>query len=129
MWEAIADYGFDLQWRKGLCEMTPNPPGAPTPGTKVHEVVKNSGREYIADTEVTEVEAGVSYRFAGEGTIGQLSGGRAVRPDGRNGAVFTYTIELLPQGGMRFLRPLLGRVVRSGLRKDLQRLKGILEER
>ena len=72
-------------------------------------MVRSSGREYVADTEVTEVDPGVSYRFAGSGTIGGLQGGRAVRAaEARTAAVFTYTIELRPTGGMRLkLRALL----------------------
>ena len=128
VWEAIADYAFDLEWRKGLREMTPDPPGPPTSGTRVHEVVRTSGRDYVADTEVTALDPGVSYRFAGTGTIGGLSGGRAVRADAPGtGAVFTYTIELQPKGSMRLLGPLLGALVRSGLKKDLQKLKTLLE--
>ena len=75
-----------------------------------------------------DVEPGASYRFAGRGTIGGLSGGRAVRPDpsGR-GAVFTYAIDLQPRGGMRLLAPVLGPIVRSGLRKDLEKLRSLLE--
>jgi len=130
VWDAIADYGFDLEWRKGLREMTPDPPGPPASGTRVHEVVRTSGRDYVADTVVTDVDPGVSYRFEGAGTIGGLSGGRAVRADGPGtGAVFTYTVELQPKGGMRLLRPLLGSMVRSGLKKDLHKLKAILESR
>jgi hypothetical protein len=130
VWDAIADYAFDLQWRNGLREMAPDPPGGPSPGTRVHEVVNSSGRDYVADTVVTDLDPGVSYRFAGSGTIGGLSGGRAVRADGSGGgAVFTYTIELEPKGGMRLLRPVLGRFVRSGLKKDLLKLKALLEAR
>jgi carbon monoxide dehydrogenase subunit G len=129
VWNAIADYGFDREWRNGLLDMTPDPPGPPAPGTKVHEVVRSSGRDYVADTVVTELDPGVSYRFTGAGTIGPLEGGRAVRADAAGGgAVFTYTIELQPTGGMRLLGPLLGTIVRSGLKKDLQRLKGVLED-
>jgi hypothetical protein len=128
VWDAIADYAFDLRWRNGLREMTPDPPGGPEPGTKVHEVVRTSGRDYVADTVVTHIHPGVSYRFEGSGTIGGLSGGRAVRADEHGGrATFTYTIELRPDGAMRLLRPLLGALVRSGLKKDLQRLKSVLE--
>ena len=128
VWGAIADYGFDREWRNGLRDMTPDPPGPPELGTKVHEVVRSSGRDYVADTTVTEVDPGASYRFAGTGTIGVLEGGRAVRPDdGGTGAVFTYTIELQPTGGMRVLGPLLGPIVRSGLKKDLQKLRALLE--
>jgi len=90
VWDAIADYGFDIEWRKGLREMTPDPPGPPASGTKVHEVVRTSGRDYVADTVVTELDPGVSYRFEGAGTIGGLRGGRAVRADvPGTGAVFT----------------------------------------
>ena len=100
--------------------MTPDPPGPPALGTKVHEVVRSSGRDYVADCVVTELDPGVSYRFAGKGTIGGLEGGRAVRPDAAGGgAVFTYTIEMQPTGGMRLLSPVLGPMVRSGLKKDL----------
>jgi len=128
VWDAIANYAFDLEWRKGLREMTPDPPGPPAPGTKVHEVVRSSGRDYVADTVVSDVDPGVSYRFAGSGTIGGVSGGRAVRADqAGSGAVFTYTIQLEPKGGMRLLGPLLGLVVRSGLKKDLQKLRALLE--
>jgi hypothetical protein len=126
VWAAIADYSFDLQWRKGLTDMTPDPPGPPAVGTKVHEVVRTSGRDYVADTVVTDLDPGVSYRFSGSGTIGGLAGGRSVRAD-PDGAVFTYTIELGPKGGMRLLRPLLGPIVRSGLKRDLRQLKALLE--
>jgi hypothetical protein len=129
VWDAIADYGFDPEWRGGLREMTPDPPGAPVLGTKVHEVVRSSGRDYVADAVVTDLRPGASYRFAGSGTLGGLSGGRAVRPDAAGtGAVFSYAIDVEPRGGMRLLRPLLGPMVRSGLKKDLRRLKVLLED-
>lgn len=109
---------------EGLSEMTPDPPGPPLLGTKVHEVVRSSGRDYVADTVVTDLEPGVSCRFAGGGTIGGREGGRAVRPDvAGTGALFIYTIELKPTGGMRVLGP----IVRSGLKKDLQKLRALLE--
>jgi Polyketide cyclase / dehydrase and lipid transport len=127
VWDAIANYSFDLQWRNGLLEMTPEPPGPAALGSTVREVVRSSGREYIADTVVTEFDPGVSYRFEGSGTIDGLSGRRRVRPAEGSGAEFTYTIKLQPQGGMRLLRPILGYTVRSGLRKDLQNLKALLE--
>lgn len=47
--------------------MTPDPPGGPAVGTKVHEVVRTSGRDYAAGTVVTSLEPGVSYEFSGSG--------------------------------------------------------------
>jgi hypothetical protein len=43
------------------------------------------------------------------------------------GAVVTCLIQLQPAGVSRPVRPFLGRLVRSRLRKDLARLKGLLE--
>ncbi|MGH2918522.1 MAG: hypothetical protein ACRDLS_07995 [Solirubrobacteraceae bacterium] len=34
VWDAIADDALDLQWRKGLREMTSDPPGGPAMGTR-----------------------------------------------------------------------------------------------
>ena len=126
VWKAIADYSFDREWRSNLTEMAPDPPGGPEPGTKVREVVRTMGRDYVTNGVVTELDPGTSYRFSGDGTIGDVAGGRSVRPDG-NGAIFTYDIELTPTGGSRLLGPLLGPMVRSGLKKDLGRLKELLE--
>ena len=94
----------------------------------MHEVVRNSGKDYVADTVVSDVVPGRSYRFSGTGTIGHVGGGRRVEAGpGGGDATFTYSIELEPKGGMRLLRPVLGSMVRSGLKKDLQRLKALLE--
>lgn len=127
VWEAIADYSFDREWRKGLTDMTPDPPGGPEVGTRVHEVVSNSGREYVADTVVTALDPGTSYLFEGSGTIGGLRGRRAVISSGDAASVFTYEVELEPRGSMRLLRPVLGPMVRAGLKRDLQTLRGLLE--
>src|SRR5690349_14746186 len=130
VWDAIADYSFDLQWRKGLEEMQPDPPGGPEVGTMVHEVVRNAGQAYVADTVVTTLDPGVSYEFEGTGSIGGLRGRRTVVAGPAGGtSVFTYDIELEPEGGMRLFRPFLGMYVGSGLRKDLTTLKGLLEQR
>ena len=86
-WAAIADYSFDLQWRRGITEMSPDPPGPPEPGTRVHEVLKLAGRRFTTDSTVSEVDPGASYR----------------------------------------LGPLLVPLLRSGLQKDLKRLKALLE--
>jgi hypothetical protein len=43
------------------------------------------------------------------------------------GAVVTCVVELQPAGVSPLLRPFLGRIVRSGLREELARLKALLE--
>jgi len=128
VWSAVADYGRDVEWRKGLTDMTPDPPGPPAVGTKVHEVLKTGGRSYIADSTVTRVGAR-TYRFEGSGTLGRLAGSRTVvARESPSEALFTYEIEITPSGMNRLLRPIIARTARSGLRGDLGRLRELLEQ-
>jgi carbon monoxide dehydrogenase subunit G len=128
VWAAIADYSFDTEWRAGLEEMTPDPPGPPAVGTRVREVVKFSSRSFVTDAVVTELDPGVSYQFEGSGTSGGVRGGRRVgAEDGGDGATFTYAYELEPRRPLTALGPLLAPLLRSGLKKDLRRLKALLE--
>jgi hypothetical protein len=128
VWSVVADYGRDAEWRKGLTDMTPDPPGPPAVGTKVHEVLKTGGRSYVADSTVTQV-GGMTYRFEGSGTLGKLAGSRTVVAGASpSEAVFTYEIEITPSGMNRLLRPIIARTARSGLRGDLERLRELLEQ-
>lgn len=109
-----------------MSEMLPDPPGPPHNGTRVHEVLRPVGRTYFTDTVVSEVENGSSYRFSGIGTSGDVAGRRIVRPLGANRSSFTYEIELKLRGATRLVQPLVARIMRSSLRKDLMNLQGLL---
>lgn len=108
--------------------MTPDPAGRPQNGTRVREVLRSSGRSFVTNATVFDVEPGVGYRFSGRGTTGLVSGLRRVEAtESGEGSVFTYHVELHPTGFYRLLRPVLANALSSGLRKDLQRLKLRLE--
>ena len=127
VWDAIADYSFDLQWRLGITEMTPDPAGPPQEGTRIHEVLRSAGMNFVTDANVFDVDPGVGYRFTGTGTTGIVRGLRRVEPESEGCSRFTYQVELQPRRHYRALRPLLKAALGSGLRKDLQRLKEIME--
>jgi len=128
VWDVVSVYASDLRWRKGIVEMTPDVDGAPRIGTRVCEVLRLGGRSYTTNTTVTEVGPGLSYRFAGEGDSGEVRGGRSVRAGEADGsAVFTYDIELEPHAIPRPARPLLAWWLRRSLRRDLQRLRRLVE--
>jgi Polyketide cyclase / dehydrase and lipid transport len=128
VWDAIADYSFDLEWRLGIVEMSPEPAGPPQNGTRIREVLRSSGLTFVTNATVFDVDPGVSYRFSGSGTTGIVSGLRWVEPikSGEH-AVFTYRVELQPKRHYRLLRPVLKGALASGMRKDLRRLKSLLE--
>ena len=127
VWAVIADYDRDTEWRAGLSEMTPDPGGPPREGTRVHEVLRTGGRTYVTDTVVSDVEEGVSYRFSGSGTSGEVAGRRTVLPLDHARSSFTYEIDLTLRGANRLVQPLVARILRVGLRKDLTNLRRLVE--
>ena len=126
VWAVVSDYPTDTIWRKGITEMSADRSGPPSVGTKVHEVLELAGKTYVTDTAVTEVGPGLSYRFAGAGTSGVVRGGREVAPKGA-GSLFTYHVEVEPTEMPRAMRPILGWWLRRSMRKDLRRLRAMIE--
>jgi hypothetical protein len=130
VWSVISDYDSDRRWRKGILEMTPDVAGAPRVGTNVREVLRLAGQTYTTDTTVTEAGPGMTYRFAGTGTSGLVGGGRSVRPGATPGTtIFRYDVELEPDGLPRPAAPVLAWWLRHSLRRDLGRLRGLVERR
>ena len=128
VWNVVSDYDTDQRWRKGIVEMTPDVAGAPRVGTHVREVLRLGGRDYVTDTTVTEVGPGFSYRFEGAGTSGNVRGRRSVRPgDSPDSSVFAYDVELEPHAIPRLARPVLRRWLHHSLRRDLRRLRTLVE--
>ena len=128
VWSIVSDYASDSRWRKGIVEMTPDVEGAPRVGTRVREVLKLAGKRYTTDTTVTETGTGMSYRFAGAGTSGDVRGRRSVRAGSTpDSAVFTYDVELEPQGIPRVAQPVLSRWLTHSMRRDLSRLRNLIE--
>lgn len=129
VWSIVSDYDSDRRWRKGITEMTPDVAGAPQVGTHVREVLRLAGHSYVTDTTVTETGPGLSYRFAGSGTSGRVRGGRSVRAGGDPGsAIFRYDVELEPEGLPPGTAPVLAWWLRHSLRRDLARLRDLLEQ-
>jgi hypothetical protein len=129
VWTAIADYAVDLHWRAGLVEMSPSPPGPAALGTEVREVLRRAGRTYTATATVDQFDAGVGYHFSGQGTSGQLHGRREVVAGAAPGTTrFTYAVAIRPPLGLRLIAPLVTAMARSGMRRDLRRLKVLLEK-
>ena len=75
---------------------------------------------------MTELDPGVSYRFAGPGTIGDVTGGRRVASNDA-GATFTDDFAVTLQGFNRLLRPIIARKLQQGLRRDLDNFREKLE--
>lgn len=129
VWTSIANYEFDLAWRRGLTEMRAEPPGPAALGTTVNEVLRRGRQTYRASTVVDDFHPGSAYQFTGSGSSGSIVGRRSVEPaDDPATARFTYEFDLRPTPLMRLLGPIASFVARAGMRRDLARLKVLLEQ-
>jgi hypothetical protein len=129
VWAVVSDYAADTRWRKGIVEMTPDVDGPPRVGTRVREVLELAGRAYTTETAVTDVGPGLTYGFAGAGTSGRVSGRRTVTTSASgDSARFSYEVRLEPGETMpRVVAPLLARWLRHSMRRDLRRLRRLVE--
>jgi hypothetical protein len=129
VWAIVSDYATDTRWRKGIVEMTPDVDGPPRVGTQVREVLELAGRTYTTETAVTDVGPGLTYGFTGSGTSGRVSGRRTVTTGASaDSARFSYDVELEPDDSMpRVLAPVLARCLRHNMRRDLRRLRKLIE--
>jgi len=130
VWAVVSDYATDTRWRKGIVEMTPDVDGPPRVGTRVREVLELAGRTYTTETAVTDVGPGLTYGFAGAGTSGRVSGRRTVTTSASgDSARFSYEVRLEPGETMpRIVAPLLARWLQHSMRRDLRRMRRLVEE-
>lgn len=122
----VADYVKDPTWRTGVSEMRHDPPGEVQLGMKTHERLTFAGMRTVNVAEIVEFEPGRKTAFRTIGGPLSASGYRLVEADA-DGAHFTYAAKAELRGLVALLAPLLQWHLRRTVRRDLQRLKRILE--
>lgn len=127
-WAILADYARDASWRTGVVSMTPEPAGLVTIGTRTHEEMRFAGKSMRNDGIVTAVEPG--RHFAWKTVSGaDAHGSRTVTPLSPESCRIDLVLNVVPHGAERFMAPVLIRMLRGNLRKDLARLSALLVER
>ena len=124
IWSVLADYSRDPQWRTGVVSMTTEPGGAADVGTTTHEVIRVAGRTYRNDGVIDRVVPGCSIEW--HTTSGaEAHGVRTVRGLEPGRCEVTLELHVVPHGVNRLLAPVLRRVLRSNLRRDLGALAAV----
>ena len=128
VWRVVSDYATDTRWRKGIVEMTPDVEGD-AQGWHPRPRGPAAGREELHDRHHGHRHrAGNELPVRGTGTSGDVRGRRSVEAGSTaDSAVFTYDVELEPEGVPRIARPLLGWWLTRSLRRDLNRLRDLIE--
>jgi hypothetical protein len=126
VFDYVMQVSHDAEWRTNIVEasFTSDPPLGV--GTTGFDRVSANGRDMIAAWKTVQYEPGVLARWTFDSGPLEGSGGYICQPAG-DGTRFTLEAKVRPTGGMRFLGPLFGVMVRRFNRDDVQRLKTILE--
>lgn len=126
VWAVLADYDRDPEWRSGVETMAPQPSGPVTPGTTTAEVLHLGGRTYRNDGVVTHVAPGETFRWRTT-TGADADGSRTVRPLGDDRTEAMLVLDVRPHGVERLLQPVLVRMLRRTMTRDLGRLATLVE--
>ncbi len=122
----VSDYTRDPTWRTGVSEMRHDPPGTIHLGSKTHERMTFARLRMVNVAEIVAFEPGRKTAFRTVGGPLVATGHRLVEAHA-DGARFTYAAEVELRGPVALLAPLLQWRLRRTVRRDLMRLKRIVE--
>jgi hypothetical protein len=116
----------DLRWIGGLRSARPLTDGPVGPGTRVERVAGFLGRRLRYVNEITELEPGRRLAMRSVEAPFPMTVTYEFEP-GKGATIARIRAEGDPRGAYALAGPLLPRLVRRGLRRDLRALKATLE--
>lgn len=127
VWDVIADYRRDVQWRTGVTCMVPTPADQVRVGTTTVEELRLGGKTWRNAGRVIAVTPG--HHFSWRTTDGAVAhGSRTVEILGPERSRVRLELNVTPHGAERLMAPVLARMLRRNLRRDLAQLRALLAE-
>jgi hypothetical protein len=122
------DWTRDREWRPGVRRMEVHPSGPAIVGQRIVEELRFLGSTYVTPTHVDAVHP---QRVLWSGGSAQLAirGWRDVDPTGPESCRVTSVLDIELQGAMRALTPLMAPIYARIAKRDLERLRRLLESR
>lgn len=124
----ISDFTHDVMWRNGIIEMKQSTHGFTATGTVTKETIKLIGRKWENVAKITNFKENNKISFKVVKGIQGVTGYRSVYEISNNCTGFIYSLSFKPEGIFKFITPLIQKSFRKRIRKDLKRLKKILEQ-
>lgn len=122
------DYRNDPQWRTGVTEMTVTPDADIKEGSATREVLHFAGKDYVTEANVVVWRPNQKTQFKSFSAANPVEGERLFEST-VTGTNFTYRLRISPKSLMDSLMlPILAILFRNQIRKDLQKLKVLLEQ-
>lgn len=123
----VAEVANNPRWQRGQrsCRWTTGPPLRV--GSSYDQRARFLGRDLVNSFQVDDLDPGRRIRFTSTGGTFPLTITRSVEPIHAERARFTEHVDGGPRGAFRVAEPLLRRMVERAIRRDLPRLKRLLE--
>jgi uncharacterized protein YndB with AHSA1/START domain len=125
VWAILADYARDPEWRTGVVSMTVDPSGLVRPGAVTAEELRLGGKTYRNLGVVETVDDGIAFSWRTTDGV-EADGRRELHAVGTDATAVTLSLRVTPKGAERLLAPVLGRMLRRNLERDLVALEGLL---
>lgn len=125
----ICDYTNDVKWRRGVIEMKQSTFGFTETGTVTRETIVMLGRRFTNLAKITGCEENKRISFKVVKGIEGVSGYRSVYEIANNCTGFIYSVSINPRGIFKVITPLIQKSFRKRIRKDLKKLKQLLEQK
>ena len=123
----VTDFPRNPTWQRGMkrCAWTSEPPLRV--GSTYTQHARFLGKDLTNAFEVTELDPGRRVRFASTGGTFPIRVTRSVDALSPSASRFTEEVEGDARGAFRLAQPVLRVLVRRAVRRDLPRLKALLE--
>ena len=122
----VSDYSNDVKWREGVIGMKCSTKENIFLGTRTRETMKFLGRTFITIARVTEYSPFTKIAF--RSVTGKIPVHGYRLTEGVEGYTkFTYSLTIELQGFSLLFDPLMTAIYRKRIRRDLLKLKSILE--
>ena len=123
----VADFPNNVRWQRGQreCTWTSEPPLRV--GSTYDQRARFLGRDLVNSFEVIGLDPGRRVELTSTGGTFPLTITRTVEPLADNTSRFTEHVRGEPGGVFRIAEPVLETLVRASIKRDLPRLRQILE--
>jgi hypothetical protein len=125
----VSDFTNDVKWRSGVIKMKQSTCGFTETGTVTRETLKLLGHKWTNLAKITGCEENKKISFKVVKGIEGVSGYRSVYEIANNCTGFIYSLSISPKGIFKIITPLIIKSFRKRIRKDLRRLKQLLEQK
>ncbi len=127
MFRFISNYRNDVLWREIVDEISAPPLNEINIGVKTYETISFLGRKFSSPAEVKEFHPNKKIVLQNLDEEIKVVSSREVMENGEE-TIFNYYLKVVPKKINRFVIPLLKSSMTKQVRKDLQRLKVVIQK-